>query len=124
METGYQRNKIQEESIYYETLKHTGQLPIVGVNAYFDPDAIEDLFSESVELSRATEEEKESQLRRLAEFKSRHATEASAALERLQQVAIAGDNIFAELMNTVRVCSLGQITKALFAVGGQYRRNM
>jgi methylmalonyl-CoA mutase len=124
METGYQRNKIQEESIYYETLKHTGKLPIVGVNAYFDPDAIEDLFSESVELSRATEEEKESQLRRLAEFKSRHEAEASGALERLQKVAIAGDNIFAELMNTVRVCSLGQITKALFDVGGQYRRNM
>jgi methylmalonyl-CoA mutase len=124
METGYQRNKIQEESIYYETLKHTGKLPIVGVNAYFDPDAIEDLFSESVELSRATEEEKESQLRRLTEFKSRHEASASGALERLQKVAIAGDNIFAELMNTVRVCSLGQITKALFDVGGQYRRNM
>ena len=124
METGYQRNKIQEESIHYETLKHTGKLPIVGVNAYFDPDAIEDLFSESVELSRATEEEKESQLKRLAEFKSRHETESAGALERLQKVAIAGDNIFAELMNTVRVCSLGQITKALFDVGGQYRRNM
>jgi methylmalonyl-CoA mutase len=94
------------------------------VNAYFDPDAIEDLFSESVELSRATEEEKESQLRRLTEFKSRHEASASGALERLQKVAIAGDNIFAELMNTVRVCSLGQITKALFDVGGQYRRNM
>ncbi len=124
METGYQRSKIQEESIYYETLKHTGKLPIVGVNAYFDPDAMEDLFSESVELSRATEEEKESQLRRLAEFKSRHETESTGALERLQRVAIAGANIFAELMNTVRVCSLGQITKALFDVGGQYRRNM
>jgi methylmalonyl-CoA mutase len=80
--------------------------------------------SETLELARATEEEKQSQLRRLADFKKRHEPEAPAALERLQQVALGGGNIFAELMNTVRSCSLGQITRALYAVGGQYRRNM
>ncbi len=124
METGYQRGKIQEESIYYETLKHTGALPIVGVNTFRDPDATGEELSESVELARATEEEKESQLRRLADFQRRHADQAPAALERLQQVALSGDNIFAELMACVRTCSLGQITGALYAVGGKYRRNM
>ena len=82
------------------------------------------MLSESLELSRATDEEKESQLNRLAEFKRRNEKEAPAALERLQKVALSGGNIFAELMNTVRVCSLGQITNALFEVGGRYRRNM
>lgn len=124
METGYQRNKIQEESIYYEFQKHTGKLPIIGVNAFFDPDSDFEELAESVELSRATEAEKKSQLRRLAEFKARNEKEAPGALERLQKVAILGENIFAELMNTVRVCSLGQITLALYDVGGQYRRNM
>ncbi|MEE8540259.1 MAG: fused isobutyryl-CoA mutase/GTPase IcmF [Desulfobacterales bacterium] len=124
METGYQRSKIQEESMHYEQLKHTGQLPIIGVNAFRDPSAIFDELSESVELARATEGEKKSQLRRLAEFKQHHEKEAPAALERLQQVALAGQNIFAELMHTVRYCSLGQITQALYDVGGQYRRGM
>jgi methylmalonyl-CoA mutase len=124
METGYQRNTIQEESIYYETLKHTKKLPIVGVNAFFDPDAYPEEFTESVELARATEEEKASQLRRLGEFQKRHENESLQALERLKQVAVAGENIFAELMDSVRVCSLGQITQALYEVGGQYRRNM
>ena len=124
METGYQRSRIQEESIYYETLKHTGKLPIVGVNTFRDPDADGEQLSESIELARATEQEKQSQLKRLAEFKKRHEKEAPAALERLQNVALSGDNIFAELMNTVRSCSLGQITQALYDVGGQYRRNM
>ena len=124
METGYQRSKIQEESIYYETLKHTGRLPIIGVNTFRDPHAAGEMLSEGVELARATEEEKQSQLRRLADFKKRNAKKAPAALERLQKVALSGDNIFAELMDTVRVCSLGQITQALYAVGGQYRRGM
>ena len=124
METGYQRSKIQEESMYYEMLKHTGQLPIIGVNTFRDPDIDAELFSESIELARATEEEKQSQLRRLAEFKKRHEKEAPGALERLQNAALAGDNIFAELMDSVRVCSLGQITQALYDVGGKYRRNM
>jgi len=124
METGYQRSKIQEESIYYETLKHTGRLPIIGVNTFRDPHAAGEMLSEGVELARATEEEKQSQLKRLADFKKRNAKKAPAALERLQKVALSGDNIFAELMDTVRVCSLGQITQALYAVGGQYRRGM
>jgi methylmalonyl-CoA mutase len=124
METGYQRSKIQEESIYSETLKHTGELPIIGVNTFRDPDADLDQLNESVELSRASEEEKQSQLKRLADFKKRHEKEAPAALERLQKVALSGENIFAELMNAVRVCSLEQITQALYAVGGQYRRGM
>ena len=124
METGYQRSKIQEESIYSETLKHNGELPIIGVNTFRDPHADLDQLSEGVELSRATEEEKKSQLKRLADFQKRHAKEAPAALERLQKVALSGDNIFAELMNAVRVCSLGQITQALYDVGGQYRRGM
>jgi len=124
METGYQRSRIQEQSIYSETLKHSGKLPIIGVNTFRDPDAAVDQLNESIELARATEEEKQSQLRRLADFQKRHENEAPAALERLQKVALAGDNIFAELMDTVRVCSLGQITQALYDVGGQYRRGM
>ena len=128
METGYQRSKIQDESIYYETLKHTGELPIIGVNTFRDPHADGQELSEGgfgcIELARATEEEKESQLRRLAEFQQRHAEEAPDALARLQHVALTGGNIFAELMQTVRSCSLGQITGALYAVGGKYRRNM
>jgi methylmalonyl-CoA mutase len=124
METGYQRNKIQEESLYYEALKHSGELPIIGVNTFRDPHASEDQMSDTLELARATEAEKQSQLKRLADFKKRHETEAPAALERLQQVALTNGNLFAELMNTVRSCSLGQITQALYAVGGQYRRNM
>ncbi len=124
METGYQRSKIQEESIYYETLKHTGKLPLIGVNTFRDPHAASDELNENVELARATEEEKQSQLRRLADFKACHADAAPEAMARLQQVALAGENIFAELMECVKVCSLGQITQALYDVGGQYRRNM
>jgi methylmalonyl-CoA mutase len=124
METGYQRSKIQEESLYYEMLKHTGRLPIIGVNTFRDPDADDTHISDSIELARATEAEKQSQLNRLADFKKRHEPDAQQALERLQSVALSGGNIFAELMDTVRVCSLGQITQALYDVGGKYRRNM
>ena len=124
METGYQRSKIQEESINYEKLKHAGEVPIIGVNTFRDPDTDLDQWAECVELARATEAEKESQLKRLAAFKKRNGKEAPGALERLQKVALSGDNIFAELMETVKVCSLGQITQALYDVGGQYRRNM
>ena len=124
METGYQRSKIQEESIYYETLKHTGKLPIIGVNTFRDPHADGEQLSEAVELARATEAEKQSQLKRLADFKKRNADRAPAALERLQKVVLADDNIFAALMEAVRFCSLGQITQALYEVGGQYRRSM
>ena len=128
METGYQRSKIQEESIYYEMLKHEGKYPIIGVNTFRDPDADEfgDLVegSSCLELARATEEEKESQLKRLAQFQKRHEKQAAEALKRLKKVALSGENIFAELMNSVRCCSMGQINYALYAVGGQYRRNM
>jgi methylmalonyl-CoA mutase len=122
METGYQRGKIQEESMYYEHRKHDGSHPIVGVNMFRNPQA--DAAPQKVELARSTEEEKQSQLTRLREFHARNAKDAPAALERLKQTVIANGNVFAELMNAVRVCSLGQITNALFEVGGQYRRSM
>jgi methylmalonyl-CoA mutase len=127
METGYQRSKIQEESMYYETLKHTGEYPIIGVNTFRDPHADgADLLegASCIDLARATTEEKESQLERLNAFRSRHADRSPEALARLQQVALSGGNIFEELMQTVKTCSLGQITNALYEVGGQYRRNM
>ena len=125
METGYQRSKIQDESIYYETLKHTGELPIIGVNTFLNPKADELAQECRVELARATEDEKKSQLTRLREFHEKHADEAPAALKSLQKAALNDQaNIFAELMKTVRACSLGQITQALYEVGGQYRRGM
>jgi methylmalonyl-CoA mutase len=127
METGYQRSKIQEESMHYELLKHTGEFPIIGVNTFRDPAASVEKAREGfscIPLARATQKEIESQLKRLADFKKRSKKEAPIALERLQKVALSGKNIFAELMDTVRVCSLGQIAQALFDVGGQYRRNM
>jgi isobutyryl-CoA mutase len=122
METGYQRGKIQEESMFYEHQKHDGTYPIVGVNTFRNPHA--DAAPRKIELQRSTDEEKRSQLKRLAEFQATHAAAAPAALERLRRAVIENGNVFAELMNTVRVCSLGQITKALFAVGGEYRRSM
>jgi len=124
METGYQRSKIQEESMYYENLKHSGEFPIVGVNTFRDPDTDLEQLSECVELSRATEAEKESQLKRLGEFTKQNEKEAMKMLKRLQKTVLSGNNIFAELMETVKVCSLGQITQALYDVGGKYRRNM
>ncbi|MBI4774641.1 MAG: cobalamin B12-binding domain-containing protein [Deltaproteobacteria bacterium] len=125
METGYQRSKIQEESLVYEARKHTGELPIIGVNTFLSPHATEgeEEFC-LVELTRATEEEKQNQLKRLHEFHSMHAEETPPALERLKETALTGGNIFEELMKTTRICSLGQITKALYEVGGQYRRAM
>ncbi len=122
METGYQRGKIQEESMHYEMLKHTGEYPIIGVNTFRNPKG--DPVPESIELARSTEEEKQSQLKRLADFHARHAAEAPVQLKRLQQAVIDNRNVFEVLMEAVRVCSLGQITNALFEVGGQYRRNM
>lgn len=121
METGYQRGKIQDESMLYEHRKHDGSLPLVGVNTFLNdtPEA-----EVEIELARSTSEEKESQIARLNAFKSRHASEAEAALQRLRDAAINGENVFAELMNAVRVCSLGQITDTFFEVGGQYRRSM
>jgi len=124
METGYQRSRIQEESMYYERLKHAGDYPIIGVNTFRNPDADFDQLNATLELSRASDGDKQEQLRRLAAFQQRHRDEAPQALERLKQVALSGGNLFAELMHTVRYCSLGQITGALYEVGGQYRRNM
>ena len=122
METGYQRGKIQEESMYYEHLKHDGTLPIIGVNTFRNPKGTATL--QQLELARSTDEEKQSQLMRLAEFHQRNAKEAPAMLKRLQQAVIDDENVFAVLMAAVHVCSLGQISNALFEVGGQYRRNM
>jgi methylmalonyl-CoA mutase len=122
MELGYQRGKIQEESLHYEHLKHTGEYPIIGVNTFRNPHG--DPVPDKLELARSTEEEKQSQLKRLADFQARNAAAAPSALAKLKKTALAGGNVFAELMEAARVCSLGQITNALFEVGGQYRRSM
>ncbi len=122
METGYQRGQIQEESMHYEMLKHTGELPIVGVNTFRNPHG--ERPAEPLELARSTELEKRSQLERLAQFHERNRLEAPVLLAQLQKTVIDDGNVFAALMEAVRHCSLGQITDALFAVGGQYRRSM
>jgi isobutyryl-CoA mutase len=122
METGYQRGRIQDESMHYEMQKHTGELPIVGVNTFRNPHG--DQVQDKLELARSTEDEKQSQLKRLRDFHARNADAAPAMLRRLQQAVIDNRNVFEVLMDAVRVCSLGQITNALFEVGGQYRRNM
>nr|MBA2722551.1 methylmalonyl-CoA mutase [Methylibium sp.] len=122
METGYQRGRIQDESMHYEMLKHTGELPLIGVNTFRNPQG--DQTPQTLELARSTEEEKQSQLTRLAEFQTRNAKASPAMLQRLQQAVIENRNVFEVLMEAVRVCSLGQITSALFEVGGQYRRSM
>ena len=121
METGYQRGKIQDESMLYEHRKHDGSLPLIGVNTFLNP---EPESQPKIELARSTDEEKRSQINRLAEFKARNADDSAQALERLRAAAINNENVFEELMNAVRFCSLGQITDTFFEVGGQYRRNM
>jgi len=122
METGYQRGKIQDESMLYEHRKHEGTLPIIGVNTFLKPESDEPPVE--IELARGTEAEKQSQLDRLADFQSRHSGSAPEALRALQDVATGEGNVFDELMKAARVCSLGQLTEAFFEVGGQYRRNM
>jgi len=122
METGYQRGKIHEESMVYEHRKHDGSYPIIGVNTFRNPRG--DPVPRKLELIRSTEEEKQSQLKRLGEFHERHKSESGPMLRRLQQAVIRDENVFAVLMDAVHCCSLGQITSALFEVGGQYRRNM
>ncbi len=125
MELQYQRSKIQEESMYYETRKHDGSLPIIGINTYVDPATSgADYEAPRIELRRADPAEKDAQISSTRAFQERHAGESAEALARLQKVAMEGGNLFAELMKTVRVASLGQITKALYAVGGEYRRNL
>ncbi|NLD75112.1 MAG: methylmalonyl-CoA mutase family protein [Acidimicrobiales bacterium] len=124
METGYQRGRIQDESHLYETRKHDGTLPIIGVNTFLAPEGTDDGASGPPALARSTDEEKQSQLDRLADFHQRHATDRPEALTRLRDAALAGDNLFAVLMDAVRSCSLGEITHTLFEVGGRYRRNV
>jgi methylmalonyl-CoA mutase len=118
----YQRSRIQEESLYYETLKHDGRLPIVGVNTFLGADDANEICG--AELIRSTEEEKRDQVCAVRAFLERNAERRPGALERLQAVAAGGGNVFAELMETVKVASLGSISRALYAVGGQYRRSM
>ena len=121
METGYQRGKIQEESLYYEHKKHDGSYPIIGVNTFLNPKG---QAQQEIELARSTEEEKQGQLKRLADFHARNKDEAPKWLAKLQQTVIENGNVFAVLVDAVRYCSLGQITDALYKVGGQYRRSM
>jgi methylmalonyl-CoA mutase len=120
METGYQRGKIQEESMKYETLKHDGSLPLIGVNT-FQPDTQQEEIT--IELARSTEEEKQSQIKRLHDFQTRHNATSGEALDNLRFAVTEGDNGFEALMEAVRHCSLGQLTDAFFEVGGQYRRS-
>ena len=122
METMYQRGKIQEESLYYETLKHNGEYPIVGVNTFLNKNGSPTIIPG--EVIRATEEEKQYQITTLQLFQHRNADKAEAALKNLQKSAVTGDNIFEQLMEVCKICSLGQISNALYEVGGQYRRNM
>ena len=122
METMYQRGKIQEESMYYETLKHDGSLPIIGVNTFLPREGQEE--RRAAELIRSTEQEKQDQVQAVRAFQARNSHKSAAAMARLQKVAAGGGNVFAELMETVKTCSLGQISRALYQVGGQYRRNM
>lgn len=124
METQYQRGKIQEESMHYEHLKHSGQLPIIGVNTYLNPNPPSEEAIDNMEIARASKEEKDLQIANLASFKDSNADNSQKALDQLKEVAKTGGNIFEELMETVKVASLGQITQALYEVGGQYRRNM
>jgi methylmalonyl-CoA mutase len=122
METMYQRGKIQEESLYYETMKHTGELPIIGVNTYLSKDGSPTV--QPGEIIRATKEEKEGQIENLELLKKAKQKKSSKALNELQKTALANKNTFEELMQVTKVASLGQITHALYEVGGQYRRNM
>ena len=122
METGYQRGRIQDESMLYEQRKHDGSLPLIGVNTFRKP--VDEREPIKVELARATETEKESQLHRVRAFQEAHRNDATEALARLKQAATSGENVFAALMDAARVCSLQQVTEAFFEVGGQYRRNV
>lgn len=122
METQYQRGKIQEQSLHYEHMKHSGQLPIIGVNTFINPQPDEAAYD--MELARSTEKEKQTQLANLQAFRSKHESRCPEALERLKRAALGSGNLFEELMETVKFASLGQITSVLFEAGGQYRRNL
>ena len=122
METMYQRSRIQEESLYYETLKHTGEYPIIGVNTFLSSKGSPTVLPK--EVIRATEEEKEAQIKTVESVQKAYEAEGKAALRKLQEAAIKNENMFAVLMEATKYCSLGQLTDAMFEVGGQYRRNM
>lgn len=122
METGYQRSRIQEESLLYEHKKHDGSLPLIGVNTFIDPEAAE--VRQAVKLARSTDAEKQSQIKRLRSFQAKNSANKPEMISRLQQAARKNENVFEVLMDAVHVLSLGEITQALFVVGGQYRRNM
>jgi len=125
MERQYQRGKIQQESLHYENLKHSGELPLIGINTFEDPATLgDDWEPPEPELRRATYDEKDAQIASVRSFQDAHAEESAEALRKLAEVALSGGNLFAELMNTVRVASLGQITATLYQVGGEYRRNL
>jgi len=125
METGYQRSKIQEESLYYETLKHNGELPIIGVSTFVDPKTLaDDYVPPKIQLARASYEEKSHQLEHVKEFQNSKSELSKKPLTELKQHVIRGGNIFESLMQASRYCTLGQMTQALFEVGGQYRRNL
>ena len=123
MESMYQRGKIQEESLYYETLKDNGEFPIIGVNTYLAPN-IDEQMGQEIEISRCSSDEKMEQITRLNNFKTANKDKTQEALDSLVQTVIDNGNVFEELLKTVNYCSLGQITHALFEVGGRYRRNM
>ena len=116
-----QRGKIQEESMYYEHKKHDGSYPIIGVNTFLNPKG---MAQQEIELARSSEEEKQSQIKRLRDFQARNAAQAPAMLAKLKQTVIEDGNVFAVLVDAVKSCSLGQISSALYEVGGQYRRSM
>jgi len=125
METQYQRGQIQEESMHYEHLKHSGDLPIVGVNQFISPKTLEENYvPEKIEMARASLDEKNQQLNNLEAFQKNNAEAAQVEIQKLKEAALRGDNVFAALMNAARVCSLNEMTQALFEVGGQYRRNL
>jgi methylmalonyl-CoA mutase len=122
METQYQRSKIQEQSLYYESLKQSGEYPIIGVNTYL-PEEPSNPYGQ-MEITRATEEEKQTRLKQLADFKNRYKDKRREALRRLREKALSGDNIFEELLNTIEHVSMGEITQVLYEIGGKYRRGM
>jgi methylmalonyl-CoA mutase len=125
METQYQRSKIQEESLHYEHLKHTGELPIIGVNTFINPATLDAGYvTPKIELARASYDEKKDQLNACHQFQDKYKNESDESLHKLQEVALKGENIFEALLEATRYCSLFQISKALYEVGGQYRRNV
>ena len=125
METQYQRGRIQEESLLYEHMKHSGELPIIGVNSFVDPATLkEDYVHPKIEMARATQDEKRQQLENVTAFQEKHEKEALDQLEKLKATALKGENLFEALMEAARVCSLFQMTEAFYEVGGRYRRNL